>query len=185
MNSLCYTKLTSSSQKLCSIRGNIPFAAFRVSSPGVRPSGKEENIPAIAGDRIPATLKVLLVDDVTLVRKALRRLLEADQSFQVCGEASNGMEALRMAQELQPDVIVMDLSMPVMNGLDATRELRRTLPSARVLMVTENDSEHVMKAARDAGVHGYLAKSLASDLREAIHALHERKEYFRSSPSPR
>jgi len=178
-------KVDQLSRNLCTIRGNKPFAACYVSSPGLRPSGKEEIILAIAGDPIPATLKVLLVDDVTLVRKALRRLLEADQSFQVCGEASNGMEALRMAHELQPDVVVIDLSMPVMNGLDATRELRRTFPAIRVLMVTENDSEHVMKAARDAGVHGYLAKSLASNLREAIHALHEHKEYFRSSPANR
>lgn len=131
-----------------------------------------------------ANLRILLVDDVKIVRDALRRLLESRESWQVCGEASNGREAIDKAQELAPDVIIIDLNMPVMNGLEATRLLRKVLPAANVLILTQHDSESAMRAAAEAGAHGYLAKSQSRHLFEAVEAVRVRRPYFLSDQAP-
>lgn len=115
-----------------------------------------------------------------MVRDALRRLLESRASWRVCGEASNGREAIEKAKELVPDGIIIDINMPVMDGLEATRQLRKVLPAVNVLILTQHDSEYAMSAAAEAGAHGYLAKSQARQLFEGVEAVRARKLYFAS-----
>ena len=102
---------------------------------------------------------ILIVDDSFVMRKALRQTLEMQNGWEVCGEAVNGREGIEKAKELKPDVIVLDLSMPVMNGLEATRELKSLLPSIPVLMFTNFDTPHVKQAALSAGVRAVVSKS--------------------------
>lgn len=102
---------------------------------------------------------ILIVDDSFVMRKALRQTLEMHNGWEVCGEAVNGREGIEKAKELKPDVIVLDLSMPVMNGLEATRELKSLLPSIPVLMFTNFDTPHVKQAALSAGVRAVVSKS--------------------------
>src|SRR5690348_4418802 len=85
-------------------------------------------------------MRILVVDDHQVVRRGLRSLLEAEKDLQVCGEAVDGRDAIAKAQELRPDAIVMDISMPNLNGLDATRELTRLLPEIRIVILTQHDS---------------------------------------------
>ncbi len=103
--------------------------------------------------------RILIVDDSQVVRKALRRMLERNIGWVVCGDASDGREGVEKAQELMPDLVVLDLSMPVMNGLEAARELKRTLPSVPSLMFTNYRTDSVRKAALSAGVSAIVSKS--------------------------
>jgi two-component system, NarL family, response regulator NreC len=103
--------------------------------------------------------RVLIADDHTLVRRGMRAILEMHPEWEVCGEASNGPEAVGKAKELLPDVIIMDISMPGPSGLDATREIREALPQTGVLIVSMHDSRELVLAAREAGARGYLSKS--------------------------
>jgi DNA-binding NarL/FixJ family response regulator len=126
--------------------------------------------------RIP--IRVLLVDDQVLFREALHTLLSVQSDFEVVAEASNGEEALRLALEYQPDVVLMDLRMPVMDGATATRRLKNQLPGCRVIVLTTfDDDEYVFDGLR-AGAVGYLLKDTSSDkLFEAINAA-ARGDYF-------
>ncbi|WP_027459536.1 response regulator [Deinococcus murrayi] len=119
----------------------------------------------------PRPVRVLLVDDHAVVRQGLRLFLGLDPLIEVVGEAANGEEALAEAERLRPDVVVMDLMMPVMDGLQATRALRRTLPDTEVIALTSTLEEHKVNGAIDAGATSYLLKDASSDtLAEAIHA---------------
>lgn len=123
--------------------------------------------------------RILLVDDARAVRHALRNLLESRTSWEVCGEAADGREAVEKARELSPDIVIMDLSMPVMDGLEATRQIRSLFPAMPVLMVTQYESEHARKAAVDAGANGFVSKGRAAvELRAAIEAVFESGSYF-------
>lgn len=124
------------------------------------------------------TVKILLVDDQSLFREGLRTLLSVQPDFDVVGEASNGEEALRMATRLQPNIVLMDLRMPVMDGVTATQRLRESLPQCRVIVLTTfDDDEYVFDGLR-AGAVGYLLKDVSSEkLFEAIRAA-DRGEYF-------
>ena len=86
---------------------------------------------------------ILIVDDNPVIRKSLRRTLERNKGWEVCGEAANGREAVAKAQQLKPDLVVLDLSMPVMNGLEAARELKRLLPSMPLLLFTNYGTDYV------------------------------------------
>ena len=121
----------------------------------------------MAGNRV----RVLLVDDQTLFREALRTLLEVREEIEVVGEAGNGEQALRQAAELVPDVVLMDLRMPVLDGVAATRRLRVEQPSVRVLALTTFDDDEDVFAALRAGALGYLLKDVTSaQLVEALQA---------------
>ncbi len=124
------------------------------------------------------TIKILIVDDQSLFREGLRTLLSVQVDFDVVGEAGNGEEALRLAAQLRPDVVLMDLRMPVMNGVIATQRLREMLPQTRVIVLTTfDDDENVFDGLR-AGAVGYLLKDVSSEkLFEAIRAA-KRGEYF-------
>ncbi|MDV6374685.1 response regulator transcription factor [Deinococcus arenicola] len=117
------------------------------------------------------TVRVLLVDDHAVVRQGLRLFLGLDPDIEVVGEAGNGEEALAEAQRLAPDVVVMDLMMPVMDGITATRALRRALPDTEVIALTSTLEEHKVNGAIEAGAISYMLKDASSDtLAEAIHA---------------
>jgi|SRR5580658_6083171 DNA-binding NarL/FixJ family response regulator len=117
-------------------------------------------------------ISVLLVDDHGLVRKGFRRILEDDPEILVVGEAANGQEAIRMARQLHPRVIVMDLAMPGLDGVQATREIVKHEPDAAVLILSMYSEENYVRNALDAGARGYLLKdALEVDLAGAIKAL--------------
>jgi DNA-binding NarL/FixJ family response regulator len=108
--------------------------------------------------------RVLLSDDHSFMRRGLRTILEADDRYQVCGEASDGNETLELARELAPDILILDISMPPPNGLEVAAELREALPQTKILMITMHDSEEMLRAAAAVGVSGYLLKSDAEEL---------------------
>ncbi|WP_288480773.1 response regulator transcription factor [uncultured Deinococcus sp.] len=117
------------------------------------------------------TVRVLLVDDHAVVRQGLRLFLGLDEHIEVVGEASNGEEALAEAGRLHPDVVVMDLMMPVMDGIAATRQLRRAYPDTEVIALTSTLEEHKVNGAIEAGAISYMLKDASSDtLADAIHA---------------
>ena len=102
---------------------------------------------------------VLLVDDNAAIRRALCRLFTAEADFEICGEAENGREAIAKAQELHPDLIVMDLSMPVMNGIEAARVLKVLMPRVPLVVFSEYSDVFSEKEARSAGVSALVSKS--------------------------
>lgn len=113
--------------------------------------------------------RIVLADDHPLLRQALRDVLEKQPDFEVIAEASNGEEAVKLATEMLPDAVIMDISMPVLNGLEATKQIKATNPSIAVLVLTvHSDSEHILSILR-AGAGGYLTKSVYGD--EVIHAV--------------
>ena len=117
-------------------------------------------------------ISVLLVDDHSLVRRGFRRILEDEDGMKVVGEAANGVEAIRMAQELKPNVVVMDLSMPELDGVQATKEISKHLPDTKVLVLSMHAEDNYVRNALDAGAKGYLLKSAIDvDLVGAIKAV--------------
>src|ERR1700688_842367 len=114
--------------------------------------------------------RVLLADDHSLIRQSLRALLEK-QGFQVVSEASDGQEALRSVEKTQPEVAILDISMPVLNGVDAARELVKSSPKTRVILLTQHDEDQYVTEALRAGVRGYVLKSQAA--KDLLHAIQE------------
>jgi DNA-binding NarL/FixJ family response regulator len=108
---------------------------------------------------MPDKISVLLVDDHSLVRRGFRRILEDEPDIEVLGEAGDGAEAVRLAQELQPNVVVMDCAMPNMNGLQATRKILEKQPQTLVLMLSMHPEETLVRQALDAGARGYVLKN--------------------------
>ncbi|MFN8526751.1 MAG: response regulator transcription factor [Chloroflexota bacterium] len=108
-------------------------------------------------------INVLLADDHQLMRQGVRRLLEAEPDITVVGEASNGLEAQQMARQLQPDVVLMDVSMAVMDGISATRQLVRDLPGTRVVILTMHSQDGHLFQAVQAGASGYVLKTAGAD----------------------
>jgi DNA-binding NarL/FixJ family response regulator len=103
--------------------------------------------------------RILLADDHDVVRRGLRTLLEGKSGFEVCGEARTGREAVVKSQELNPDVIVMDISMPELNGLDATIQIRRIMPQAKVVIITQHESEELARQVASIGARAYVLKT--------------------------
>jgi two-component system nitrate/nitrite response regulator NarL len=108
--------------------------------------------------------RVLLVDDNSIVRSSVRQLFELEPDFEISGEAENGREAVEKAENLKPDLIILDLSMPIMNGLDAAMLLRKRLPETRIILFTVHDGNEVEKLACAAGIHAVVSKNQASKL---------------------
>ena len=113
-------------------------------------------------DRATKKIRVLIVDDHAVVRDGIRAVLALQRDMQVVGEAINGREAVDKASELLPDVVVMDIAMPVMNGLDATRMIHKERPLAKVLILTQYDEEENVLASRQVGAVGFIPKAAAS-----------------------
>lgn len=117
-------------------------------------------------------IRVLIADDHTLVRQGIRMLLETQPDLQVVGEASDGLEAVRMAADLRPDVVLMDLAMPGMDGFEATREIKQVQPDAQVLALTMYEDENYFFKILAAGASGYVLKrAAAGDLISAVQAV--------------
>lgn len=117
-------------------------------------------------------LRILLAEDHAVVREGTREMLERDGAFNVVGEAANGLEVVELAASLSPDVILLDLSMPLLNGIEATRRIRAADPSTRVLILSAYDDEDYVVAAVEAGAAGYLLKTAhASEVAAAIRAV--------------
>jgi DNA-binding NarL/FixJ family response regulator len=132
-------------------------------------------------------VRILLVDDHPIVRQGLRTLLEGRPGWEVVGEASDGVEALEKVGVLQPDVVVLDVTMPRMNGLEACRLIQREqrAPGPEVLIVTQHDSAQMMREALDAGARGYVVKSNAArDLLEAVEAVSQHRVFTAMAKAP-
>jgi DNA-binding NarL/FixJ family response regulator len=125
------------------------------------------------------SITVLLSDDHAMVRDGLRLLLQATEDIQVVGEAENGHQAVAAAQRLRPDVVLLDLAMPLLNGVEATRQIRMTVPSAKVLILScYRDDQHVHQAI-EAGAAGYVLKAGGgTDLLSAIREVHRGNAFF-------
>jgi two-component system response regulator NreC len=122
--------------------------------------------------------RVVLADDHVLVRQGLKSLLERE-GFQVVAEASDGQEAVRHVESLQPEIVVMDISMPILNGLNAAREMSRTCPKTKTILLTQHDEGQYVSEALDAGVKGYVLKNqVASDLLLAIRQVSRGQVYL-------
>lgn len=131
-----------------------------------------------AGKEPVAQTRILLVDDHPIVREGLRTVLQRRSGWEVVGEASNGVEALEKAGNLQPDVMVLDITMPKMNGLEVCRLVRKKIPNLEVLFVTQHDSPQMMREALNAGAKGYIVKSNAArDLLEAIEVVSQHRVF--------
>jgi DNA-binding NarL/FixJ family response regulator len=116
--------------------------------------------------------RVLIVDDNFVVRSMVRQLFELEPEFEVSGEAENGMEALQKAATLKPDLVILDLSMPVMSGLDAAPHLMDLLPAVRIILFTVEEGREVERLARVGGIHAVVSKQqVASQLISQAHAL--------------
>ncbi len=118
-------------------------------------------------------IRILLADDHTLVRSGIRALLEAEPGLSVIGEAEDGRTAVALACQLKPDVVLMDIAMPLLNGLEATRQLKQQSPQVRVLILSMHDNEEYIRQALEAGAMGYLLKdAAASELISAIRSVY-------------
>jgi DNA-binding NarL/FixJ family response regulator len=129
-------------------------------------------------------IRILVADDHEVVRRGLRGLLEAQPGWQVVAEAGTGREAVELAKQLRPDIAVLDVSMPDLNGLEATRRIRKALPGTEVLVLTMHQTEQLMREALLAGARGYLLKTDAGDrLVAAVATLAGHMPYFSAQVS--
>lgn len=124
-------------------------------------------------------LRILVADDYELVRRGICSILESQPGWTICGEASDGFQAVQMAKQLQPDIIVLDIGMPGLNGLDATRRILEQNHDQRVLVLTVNNSERLIQEVLSAGARGFVLKSdAAHDLVNAVQALERHRTFF-------
>ena len=124
-------------------------------------------------------LRILVVDDHAVVRRGVRSLLESRDGWEVCGEATTGRDAVEQSRRLRPDVVVMDLSLPELNGLDATRHILKDAPETEVLVLTMHQSEELARDVLQAGARGYVLKSDADEnLIAAVESLRQHKPFL-------
>jgi DNA-binding NarL/FixJ family response regulator len=124
-------------------------------------------------------LRILIADDHELARKGIRSLLEGHPGWEVCAEARDGREAVELATHLKPDVLLLDVGMPNLNGLDAARQILANMPHVLILIVTVHDSEQIVREVLAAGARGFLLKSDAGrDLVAAVEALQNQRTFF-------
>src|SRR5260221_12960749 len=133
------------------------------------------------GRRLMA-LRIIIVDEHAVVRRGVRALLESQEGWEVCGEATTGRDAVEEARRLRPDIVVMDLSLPGLNGLDATRQILKEAPGTEVLVLTMHHSEELARDVLQAGARGYLLKSDADEnLIAAVDSLRQHKPFLTST----
>ncbi|MBZ5648670.1 MAG: response regulator transcription factor [Acidobacteriia bacterium] len=128
--------------------------------------------------------RILVADDHEVVRSGVRALIQAQAQLEICGEAQDGRDAVEKARELHPDLVILDFGMPILNGLDAARQILRERPHTEVLILTMHESDQVIREVLDAGARGYVLKSDAGrDLVAAVKALQQKKTFFTSKVS--
>jgi DNA-binding NarL/FixJ family response regulator len=124
-------------------------------------------------------LRILIADDHEVVRQGLCNLLQTHDGWEICGQARDGREVVEMAKQLKPDVVVLDIGMPNLNGLAATRQLAQQNPEQKIIVLTITDSDQVIREALDAGARGFVLKSdAARDLVAAVEALQRDRMFF-------
>src|SRR6266498_1304912 len=129
-------------------------------------------------------LRILIADDHEIVRHGLVALIKGHPDWVVCGESNNGSDAVAKAKELKPDVAILDIGMPVLNGFEATRQILRDNPAVKILILTLSDSDELVRTVLDAGARGFLLKSdAAKDLIAAVEALQHNRTFFTSRVS--
>jgi DNA-binding NarL/FixJ family response regulator len=129
-------------------------------------------------------IRVLIADDDVAIRRLLRRLIESHDGWSVCGDAQDGHEAVRKASQLSPDVLVLDLAMPEMNGLQAAREISQSSPKLPMLLLTVQQVSRELNAeAAHAGFKGVVSKSTGSEVVKAIEVLLQRQKFFQQLPA--
>src|SRR6185437_3814315 len=139
--------------------------------------------PEERGDFMP--VRILIADDHEVVRQGIRTILEARPQWDVCGEAVNGLEAVKMAKDMQPDIIIMDITMPVMSGLEATREVSKLNLNSRVLIFTMHESKSLTDSVKKTGASGFVLKSRAArDLIERSNGCWEAARFSRWMARP-
>jgi DNA-binding NarL/FixJ family response regulator len=127
-------------------------------------------------------VRIFLADHHVLIRGGLRTLLRARSDFFICGEADNGAEAVKLAIQARPDVIIMSVNMPGINGIEATRQIRQAIPDTEILIFTAENNEDIMRECLRAGARGYLLKSASDEqIIEAIEALAQHHGYYSGS----
>jgi DNA-binding NarL/FixJ family response regulator len=126
-----------------------------------------------------AVVRILVVDDHEIVRRRLSSLLQSRPEFYVVAEASDGFQAVEKSKDLQPDVVVLDISMPGMSGLEAAPRIRRVAPATEILFVSQHDTGSMVREALSTGARGYVLKSDAgTDLVNAVLAVSQQKEFL-------
>jgi DNA-binding NarL/FixJ family response regulator len=124
-------------------------------------------------------IKILLAEDHTIVREGFSRMLELEADLEVIGEAKNGREAVVLIQKLLPDVVLMDIAMPLLNGLEATRQILKIIPTMKVLILSAHSDDAYLKKAMESGAKGYLLKQTSShEVCQAIREVHAGKTFF-------
>ena len=124
-------------------------------------------------------MKILIVDDHEAVRKGVCSILSSRLDIEVCGEAVDGKEAIEKAKQLRPDLIIVDVTMPVLNGFDAARAIRKILPEARILMFSMHESKQLLEEAKKLGVHEYVTKTQVSQtLLKAVDTLLSNEMFY-------
>jgi DNA-binding NarL/FixJ family response regulator len=129
-----------------------------------------------------SAFRILIADDHEIVRRGIRALVEGHPGWEICGEAMDGRQAVEKAVELRPDIVLLDVGMPNLNGLDAARQILAANPRTRVLILTMHDSEQIVREVLEVGARGFLLKTdAARDLVSAVEALQRRTTFFTSS----
>ena len=124
-----------------------------------------------------ASVRILIADDHEEIRRGVRSLLGCRTDWDVCGEAVDGQDAIRKAKELKPDVVLLDISMPLLNGLEAARIIRKEAPESEILILSQYDTSQMLQAALEAGARGFVAKSdVFRDLLAAVEAVSQHKQ---------
>jgi len=127
-------------------------------------------------------LRILIADDHEVIRNSLRGLLSRREGWQICGEAAHGRDAVEMAKRLRPDIVVLDVSMPLLNGIEVTFQIRKALPQTEILIITMHETKELVEQAMSAGARGYLLKSDATvHIEAAVETLAKHNSYFSSS----
>jgi len=130
----------------------------------------------------PSKIKVLLAEDHIIVREGTRELLQREPDIEVVGEASDGEESIRLAEELKPDVVIMDIAMPKVNGIEATKKIKKIIPTTAVLILTAYDTEQYIIALLEAGAAGYLLKNVrGNQLVDAVRSVYSGESVLQPS----
>ncbi len=128
------------------------------------------------------SVKIVLSDDNDAIRRIQRAILEADPDFEIVGEACNGQEAIRLVEQLQPDVVIMDINMPIINGFEATRKIHVSYPDVKVLGFSSHVGEAYVRGMLQAGASGYLVKPSSMDeMKSAVRAVYAGRVYVNQS----